>query len=163
MAAPLAALVLVLLVVLRVIKQQTPREVSLQTELKVLKAEQDEIDVKEEFAKHAKLQRKINKLTDELNSIRSSNLKLSVTIQWGVKIGLHILHKFCYVLLIWCFKEHPMVYLKEDWTWPLGRVLAFPSGQSGTIGVTWWVIACSLVIRKMHHLLKSQTLQTLKS
>ncbi|KAJ8027108.1 Tail-anchored protein insertion receptor WRB [Holothuria leucospilota] len=141
--------------VLSLLHKQGEQELHLQAELRKLKEEQDRIDIKDEFAKHAKLQRKMNKVTDELKSIRNSKFKRHLIIQWGVTIFLHFVHKLCYLMVIWSLREKPVIQMKYEWTWPIGSILAFPCGQPGAIGITWWVVASSLVIRESHRLLSA--------
>lgn len=56
-------------------------------------------------------------------------------------------------MVIWSLREKPIIQMKYEWTWPIGLILAFPSGHRGAIGITWWVITSSLVIRESHRLL----------
>ena len=50
----------------------TDNELSIRTEIKDLKSEQDTISMTEEFAKHAKLQRRIDKLSAEVKRLGMS-------------------------------------------------------------------------------------------
>ncbi|XP_071956650.1 guided entry of tail-anchored proteins factor 1-like [Antedon mediterranea] len=134
--------------VLNIIFQVSRKELNLQASLLQLQSEKDEVNVKDEFPKYARLERKINKIVAELKDARNTHRFDSFKVRWILNIAGKCLYAFGFLVLVWCYRTIPIVTLNENWLFPLARVLAFPTGQSGSIGITCWVLICNVVIDK---------------
>ncbi|XP_022081860.1 tail-anchored protein insertion receptor WRB-like [Acanthaster planci] len=134
--------------VMKVLFQDSEMERSIKVQMKNLVEEQSKLHVKEEFPKFARIDRKINKLRDELKKIRQSKTAKSFTISWGLTIALNSLQTVCLVSLIWMYRYEPLLVLNEDWFWPLSWFIAFPSGVPGAIGITCWILICNNVLKR---------------
>ncbi|XP_041462021.1 guided entry of tail-anchored proteins factor 1-like [Lytechinus variegatus] len=124
-------------------------------ELQDLLDQQSEINMKEEFAKYAKVERKIIKLKEELKSLKNSQVATRFTVSWGLTLALNTVYSIFMIGLIWTYRYEPVILLEEEWTWPFGRILAFPCGVPGAIGITAWLAVCSAMVARLQESVKS--------
>jgi len=120
----------------------------LENELNSLIAQQEQINMMDEFAKYAKLQRKILPLKEELkvmaNDITQKHLMVQTFFQW-------IFHSIFSVLLlyqIYMHKYEPVLVVPPELVNPnvLAKIVAFPTGIPGNVGCVFWLIICKLTI-----------------
>ncbi|XP_003730057.2 tail-anchored protein insertion receptor WRB [Strongylocentrotus purpuratus] len=111
--------------------------------------QQSEIDMKEEFAKYAKIERKIIKLKEELKSLKKSQVATRFTVSWGITLALNTIYSVFMIGLIWSYRYEPVILLEEEWAWPFGRILAFPCGIPGAVGITAWLAVCSAMVARL--------------
>lgn len=110
-----------------------------------LKTEQSQINITENFAKHSRLQRKINGIDEKLNDLRSdrNNITVHFAITYGVKLflGLLILISSLY------FRNTPVFHIDERITLiPFDRIISYPN-EKNTVSFHFWVLCCSSVAR----------------
>ncbi|WAR06982.1 GET1-like protein, partial [Mya arenaria] len=70
----------------------TDEELNLRQQVRDLKAEQGAVSMSEEFAKYMKLQRKIDKLVEQVKKMGSSRSSKITMFSMGVKFLINILH-----------------------------------------------------------------------
>ncbi|XP_072178521.1 guided entry of tail-anchored proteins factor 1-like [Diadema setosum] len=124
-------------------------EIEKREALQLLQDQQSSISMKDEFAKYAKLERKITKLKEELKSLKNSQVATRFTISWGISLALNAIYTVGILWLVWTYRYEPVILLPEEWCWPLGRLLSFPCGIPGSVGITVWLGACSVVIGRI--------------
>ncbi|XP_038078716.1 guided entry of tail-anchored proteins factor 1-like [Patiria miniata] len=134
--------------VTKILFQDSQVEGSLKIKIKKLGDEQSELNVKEEFPKFARIDRKINKLKDELKKIRQSKTAKSFTVSWGLTLALNSVQTCCFIFLIWRYRHEPMLILNEEWLWPLSWFIAFPSAVPGAVGITCWILLCNNILKR---------------
>ncbi|XP_033105304.1 tail-anchored protein insertion receptor WRB-like [Anneissia japonica] len=144
--------------ILKIAFRVSSKELDLQTSLLDLQSEKDQVDVKEEFAKYAKIERKINKVVTELKEARNARRFDIFKVSWILNLAGKFLCAVGFVIMIWSYRTSPLVTLKEEWLFPLAGILAFPTGQSGSIGITCWVLICKIVIEKSNVMNKLKTI-----
>ena len=128
--------------------QENEKELQLRKDLKQLEEEIKTINMVDQFAQYAKLERKINKAKDELAKYKKSKSEVFLKLKLGTNIIFHIVQLICMLFIIWNYRSEPLISLPSGWVWPVGRILAFPTGISGAIGVTAWLLVCRSVVRK---------------
>ncbi|XP_018604198.2 guided entry of tail-anchored proteins factor 1 [Scleropages formosus] len=127
-------------------QKDAEQEMEMRTEIQNLKRELATISMMDEFARYARLERKINKMTDKLKThvkMRSAQL---AKIKWVVKIFFYVLQAALMICLIWTYYNDPVTVLPSKWITPLERVVAFPSGVAGGVGITCWLVVCNKVV-----------------
>jgi len=112
---------------------------NVEAEISLLKREQSDISMVKEFARYARLQRKINKLNEQLkNNIRenaSKNLKIKLT--WNVLLYVFsgILHL---VFVYYNYRRTVLHELPSDLFSPISWLVRWPSSQVDTMSFLFW-------------------------
>lgn len=123
-------------------------ERSVWSEILKLKAEQKGISMKDEFAAYSKLQRKINKLENQLKDDSQTrigkNLAVKSTVQLVLQVGVGVT---TLLSVIW-FRREPIVALKGD-LFPLTTMLRYPSDMPNAISTHVWVLITNVSIRTL--------------
>ncbi|KAL1474340.1 hypothetical protein MTO96_038049 [Rhipicephalus appendiculatus] len=135
--------------VLQVISQETEMESNMRRQVCDLRAELGSMNIVDEFAKYAKIQRKINKMSEELahqaqlKSMYTFKVRLAATALLYALVGVTVAY------LVWNYRSQPIVILPEAWLSPIGSLLAPASGSPGGIGLTPWLLVSSSVGRQI--------------
>ncbi|CAB4417543.1 unnamed protein product [Rhizophagus irregularis] len=103
----------------------------------------------DQFAKWAKLRRKLDSKMSELEKITTSlgYLKTSFEIKfttflWVVTNGIQI------VMVIW-YRSSPVFYLPQDWFSPISWIFSMPFAPSGSVSVPFWFLVCRKFVKKV--------------
>ncbi|XP_064628898.1 guided entry of tail-anchored proteins factor 1-like [Lineus longissimus] len=107
------------------------------------------IHMVDEFAKYARVERQIIKLTEQKKKFDSKRGDLVQKLKIGVTAGFHIVKVVLTLLLMWFYRHTPIIILPESWMAPLGSFISLPSGVSGGIGVVFWLIVCNTSINQL--------------
>ncbi|KAJ8712198.1 hypothetical protein PYW07_005040 [Mythimna separata] len=118
------------------------------SEIVKLKAEQKKISMKDEFAAYSKLQRKINRLENQLKDDSQTRIGKNMAVKSTVRMGLQIGLGFLTVLSVIWFRREPIVALKGD-LFPLSGILRFPSDMPNSISSHVWVGISNVAVRTL--------------
>ncbi|KAF0298992.1 Tail-anchored protein insertion receptor WRB [Amphibalanus amphitrite] len=127
---------------------ETPAQASLRAQIREQRAQLHSMNMVDEFASYARVERKLNKLQAELNAIASQNrtnelkLRLMVTSISYCITGVSML----YVMLF--YGSAPVLRLPAAALFPLGYLLAMPGCPSGCVSATTWVLISGSVVRR---------------
>ncbi|RMX58490.1 hypothetical protein pdam_00010772 [Pocillopora damicornis] len=111
-----------------------------------LKDEQMKISAQDEFARYMRLERKIKKLNEELSQIvkqRSEKITVRSKILTAIFMGLL---GVCHMAFVFVYRKEPVVLLPVQWFYPLNRILAFPTGIPGAVGLPCWIVTSNKII-----------------
>lgn len=114
--------------------------------IQTMKRELASVNMMDEFARYARLERKINKMTDALKTFVKSRTSLQAKMKWVVNIVYYVLQAVLMISLIWRYYADPVMVLPSKWISPLERMVAFPSGVAGGVGITCWLVVCNKVV-----------------
>lgn len=131
---------------LKVLQKDAEQEMEMRTEIQNMRLELSTISMMDEFARYARLERKINKMTDKLKTHVKSRAAQQAKIKWIVNIIFYILQAALMVSLIWKYYADPVTVVPSKWISPLERLVAFPSGVAGGVGITCWLVVCNKVV-----------------
>nr|XP_022293678.1 tail-anchored protein insertion receptor WRB-like [Crassostrea virginica] len=132
----------------RYVYKITDNELSIRTEIKDLKSEQDTISMTEEFAKHAKLQRRIDKLSAEVKRLAAvRNSKIAV-VNIGVKAGIYVCQAILMLVIVLTNRSEPLLLFPENWFYPFHNIVALPTGVPGGLGVVCWIMVCRTAVNR---------------
>uniref|UniRef100_A0A2S2PQY0 Guided entry of tail-anchored proteins factor 1 n=1 Tax=Schizaphis graminum TaxID=13262 RepID=A0A2S2PQY0_SCHGA len=108
-------------------------------EISVLKNEQSQISIVKEFAKHTKLQRRINKLNEELKTHIRENSSKNLKTKFMCKVSLYAFSILLNFLFVY-YNYHKTVLreLPTNWFIPLSWLVRWPSSQVGTMSFVFW-------------------------
>ncbi|KAI8053178.1 WRB/Get1 family [Gilbertella persicaria] len=128
----------------RVMKQQKMKRDALQ-----LKAELSQTSSQDEFAKWAKLRRKLDKATADLEKLSSEIAFSKTAFELKVKSVLwFVVHGSQLVMVMW-FRKSAVFYLPPGWFGPAQRFLSWPFAPAGSVSVAVWFAACRRMIKAL--------------
>ncbi|KAM7322354.1 hypothetical protein ACRRTK_019195 [Alexandromys fortis] len=146
----------------RVLQKDAEQESQMRAEIQDMKQELSTVNMMDEFARYARLERKINKMTDKL---KTHGTHLAVTcnlavkartaqlakIKWFISVAFYILQAALMISLIWKYYSVPVAVVPSKWITPLDRLVAFPTRVAGGIGITCWILVCNKVVAIVLH------------
>uniref|UniRef100_A0A8C4ZB27 Guided entry of tail-anchored proteins factor 1 n=1 Tax=Gadus morhua TaxID=8049 RepID=A0A8C4ZB27_GADMO len=130
----------------RVVQKDAEQESEMRTEIQEMKKEHSSISMMDEFARYARLERKINKTTDKLKTHVKSRTAQQAKMKWVVNILFYILQAALMISLIWKYYSDPVTVIPSKWIAPVERLVAFPTGVTGGVGITCWLVVCNKVV-----------------
>ncbi|XP_041734490.1 guided entry of tail-anchored proteins factor 1 isoform X1 [Coregonus clupeaformis] len=130
----------------KVLQNDAEQERDMRAEIQEMKKEHNSVSMMDEFARYARLERKINKMTDKLKTHVKSRTAQQAKMKWMVNIGFYILQAALMISLIWKYYADPVTVVPSKWIAPLERLVAFPSGVAGGVGITCWLVVCNKVV-----------------
>lgn len=133
--------------ILQIITSERELESNLRRQVCDLKAELGSINMVDEFAKYAKIQRKINKVTDELSHQAQVRSTYTFKVRIIVTAVLYAIMGFSLLYLMIYYNSVPILQLPSKWLYPLNRFLALPSDVPDGIGIPAWLLVCHTVGR----------------
>ncbi|GFU33855.1 guided entry of tail-anchored proteins factor 1 [Nephila pilipes] len=135
--------------VLQVITRETELEANLRRQACDLKAELGSISMVDEFAKYAKIKRKVIKVTDELSHQADVRSSYTMKVRLIATFALYALMSCTVIFLLWNYRKIPVIVLPEEYLYPFNSLLSYPSGVPGGISLTSWLFICGTVGRAM--------------
>ncbi|XP_062843430.1 guided entry of tail-anchored proteins factor 1 [Trichomycterus rosablanca] len=130
----------------KIFQKDADQEMEMRTEIQNMRLELSSISMMDEFARYARLERKINKMTDKLKTHVNSRSAQQAKIKWVVNIIFYVLQAALMISLIWKYYADPVTVVPSKWIVPLERLVAFPSGVAGGVGITCWLVVCNKVV-----------------
>ncbi|KAG0224072.1 GET complex subunit get1 [Actinomortierella wolfii] len=132
-------------------KDKVAKQRLLKKEVLTLKNELGRTSSQDEFAKWAKLRRKMDsrvadleKLTSDLHMTKAAFELKFKGVLWFVTSGLQ------FILVFW-YRRSPVFYLPYGWFGPAEFFLALPFAERGAVSISVWFFFC----RKVVHLVAS--------
>ncbi|CAF93203.1 unnamed protein product [Tetraodon nigroviridis] len=113
----------------KMVQKDAEQESEMRAEIHEMKKEQSTISMMDEFARHARLERKINKMTDKLKTHVKSRTAQQAKMKWVAALMIS---------LIWKFYSDPVTVVPSRWIAPVERLVAFPTGVAGNQPFTGW-------------------------
>ncbi|XP_031571064.1 tail-anchored protein insertion receptor WRB-like [Actinia tenebrosa] len=135
--------------IIRILNKSDPKEDESVAQMKKLIAEQQLISAQDEFAKYARLQRKIDKLKDEVNSFGSERRKAEGKHKLISKVLIMMSIFAIHITFLIMYRKDPVIILPHQWFYPFTFILSLPTGISGAIGLPCWMLTCNKIIEKI--------------
>lgn len=130
----------------RVLQKDAEQESQMRAEIQDMKQELSTVNMMDEFARYARLERKINKMTDKLKTHVKARTAQLAKIKWFISVAFYVLQAALMISLIWKYYSVPVAVVPSKWITPLDRLVAFPTRVAGGIGVTCWILVCNKVV-----------------
>ncbi|WRT68605.1 uncharacterized protein IL334_005583 [Kwoniella shivajii] len=120
------------------------------------KAELSKTSSQDEFAKWAKIRRRLDKSIADLEKLNQS--VGSSKSSFGVKFKsiIWILTSGSKLILVWWFRKQPVFWLPSGWVpGPLVWLLSFPSAPLGSVSSGVWSTVCTRVLVSIEEIVKA--------
>ncbi|CAL7943626.1 unnamed protein product [Xylocopa violacea] len=111
----------------------------LRNDLINLKQEIVGISIVDEFSKYAKLQRKYNKLENTLKEKANERLSSRMKVQMSITYGFRILNGLLMMVLLYLYRNKPVIILPKGILWPIQSLLSWPSSHENSISFMMWL------------------------
>ncbi|XP_060081140.1 guided entry of tail-anchored proteins factor 1-like [Ylistrum balloti] len=128
-------------------------ELNLRSQVKELKAEQDSISMTDEFARYAKIQRRIDKLMTQVKESNSTRMQKSSLLSLIVRIGIYVIQAFTMLSLVFRYRNEPLLMFPSEWFYPLQKFVALPTGIPGALGIACWIMLCTATVYRIKQFL----------
>ncbi|CAL1540296.1 unnamed protein product [Lymnaea stagnalis] len=127
-------------------------EMNTRAEIKDLKEQQSGLSATDNFAQYARLQRKIDKLLSVIKE-KGNSRKQSITyVRIGVSAGIYILHAVIMLSFMFLLRREPLLLVNASWFSPVGKIISFPTGIPGAVGLGCWVLVSNSVVQRVKKL-----------
>ncbi|KAG8876811.1 GET complex subunit get1, partial [Tulasnella sp. 331] len=126
----------------------------LKTSILTAKKELSEISAQDQFAKWAKLRRKMDKELADLEKLNSelSGNKTAFSLKFGTAIW--IFTTGAQFAIGWWYRKTPVFYLPRGWFGPAAWYLSLPFAPAGSVSCGAWQMACKRVIGMMERVVR---------
>lgn len=132
------------------LKMPSKKERELSMEISALRQQQSQISMTDNFAAHAKLQRKINNIEMELKNVSDGRYTNNYEFQLGVTYGTKLIFGLILLCIAVYYRYTPVYVFPETITWyPLSSIISFPNEQAGAVSVHFWLIVSNAVARRL--------------
>ncbi|XP_046573650.1 guided entry of tail-anchored proteins factor 1-like [Haliotis rubra] len=128
-------------------------ELDLRSQVRDLKSDQESVNMADEFARYMKIQRKIDKIMGQLKQLGSSRSQRLTMLKVGIKMAIHVVHALTMLSLVLTYRNEPLLELPSSYFFPFSRIVAFPTGIPGGVGIACWVLVCSTVVFRARRLI----------
>nr|8CR2_C Chain C, Guided entry of tail-anchored proteins factor CAMLG,Guided entry of tail-anchored proteins factor 1 [Homo sapiens]8CR2_D Chain D, Guided entry of tail-anchored proteins factor CAMLG,Guided entry of tail-anchored proteins factor 1 [Homo sapiens] len=135
----------------RVLQKDAEQESQMRAEIQDMKQELSTVNMMDEFARYARLERKINKMTDKLKTHVKARTAQLAKIKWVISVAFYVLQAALMISLIWKYYSVPVAVVPSKWITPLDRLVAFPTRVAGGVGITCWILVCNKVVAIVLH------------
>ncbi|XP_030887170.1 tail-anchored protein insertion receptor WRB isoform X2 [Leptonychotes weddellii] len=135
----------------RLLQKDAEQEAQMRAEIQDMKQELSTVNMMDEFARYARLERKINKMTDKLKTHVKARTAQLAKIKWVISVAFYVLQAALMVSLIWKYYSVPVAVVPSKWITPLDRLVAFPTRVAGGVGITCWILVCNKVVAIVLH------------
>uniref|UniRef100_A0A2K5XSZ8 Uncharacterized protein n=1 Tax=Mandrillus leucophaeus TaxID=9568 RepID=A0A2K5XSZ8_MANLE len=109
------------------------------------------VNMMEEFASYAMLERKINKMADKLKTHVKAQTTQLAKIKWMTSVTFYVLQVALMISLIWKYYSVAVAVVRRKWITPPDHLVAFPTRIAGGVGITCWILVCNKIVAIVLH------------
>ncbi|KAL7301697.1 hypothetical protein TKK_0005696 [Trichogramma kaykai] len=113
-----------------------------------LKTQMNSISMVDEFAKYARLQRKYNKLNDQLKDKLNDNTQQRLKVRFFLNCGLKTFTILVSAILVFIYRYEPVIRYSEGLFFPFESILSWPTGQENCISLPMWMFVVRTSVSK---------------
>ncbi|KAG8979659.1 GET complex subunit get1 [Tulasnella sp. JGI-2019a] len=126
----------------------------LKTSILTTKKELSETSAQDQFAKWAKLRRKVDKELADLERLNSelASSKSAFSLKFGTAVW--IFTGGAQLAIGWWYRKTPVFYLPRGWFGPASYWLSWPFAPAGSVSCGAWQMACRRVIGMMERVVR---------
>jgi len=113
----------------------------------------------DEFAKWAKLRRKVDKGLSDLENLNAEQSAKRNAISLKFNTVLWVLTSGLQLFIMWWYRKEAVFYVPRGWYGPAEWLLALPSAPRGAVSCTTWQMACQRTIKVVERVVRDLSLQ----
>ncbi|XP_066998997.2 guided entry of tail-anchored proteins factor 1 [Anabrus simplex] len=125
----------------------TSQEKSLQNDEMKIRNEMANISMVDEFAKHARLQRKLIRVQEDLRTAANSRMSSYRKTRLFLSYSAQLVITLTFMAFVWMNYYTLVAVLPSKWLWPFGFILSWPTGVEGGISIMWWILLLGTGVR----------------
>ncbi|KAJ3054479.1 GET complex subunit get1 [Rhizophlyctis rosea] len=129
--------------------EKTARFASYKQEITTLRRDLTGTSAQDEFAKWAKMRRRLDKLSVEYQSLAKELATSRSAFHLQFSLGMRALMFGAQILLLALYRSVAIFYLPHDWLGPFSRLLSLPSAPIGSVSVLVWYYACRHSLKRV--------------
>jgi len=126
----------------------------LKSDILATKAEMQRTSAQEQFAKWAKLRRKVDKGLEDLDKLNKQLVTVKASFAAGFRPVLWILTSGVQLVVGWWYGKQAVFYVPASVLGPLTWWLSFPFAPAGSVSCMVWQLACQRVIKIAERLVR---------
>lgn len=138
-----------LVMALKLFCKKSQLEMDMEREIMEIKSKLDQISMVDEFAKYAKLQRKLNALRERLKVESNESRELFNSMKYVTSFAVDLFWSAICFYIIWTNMNTPLMHLNPAWLTPLNSFIGWPSAVGGDLGILSWYIVVKNVTKKL--------------
>ncbi|XP_017881974.1 tail-anchored protein insertion receptor WRB-like [Ceratina calcarata] len=125
---------------------RSKQDVELRNDLINVKQEMGGVSILDEFSKYAKLQRRYNKLENELKEKANERQWFRMKVEAYITYSFRILNGILILILLYLYGNKPVIILPKGILWPLQSLLSWPCYHEDSISLVMWLVIARLVV-----------------
>ncbi|KAI8869062.1 hypothetical protein GQ42DRAFT_32615 [Ramicandelaber brevisporus] len=130
-------------------KQETQRHSALRHDIITLKHQLRQTSSQDEFAKWAKMRRRLDALIAENDKLTNRIAYARTAFELKISVGCWVAVYGFRALIVLLYHKSPMFFLPLRWFDPMTPLLSYPSAPKGSVSVYTWSFACHRALRIM--------------
>ncbi|WWC63511.1 uncharacterized protein I303_106114 [Kwoniella dejecticola CBS 10117] len=120
------------------------------------KAELGATSSQDEFAKWAKIRRRLDKGLADLEKLNTQMTSSKGSFTTKFKTFLWVITSGSKLVLVWWFRKKPVFWLPEGWVpYPIAWLISFPSAPIGSVSSGAWSTICTRVLVSLEEIVKA--------
>eukprot|EP00128_Syssomonas_multiformis_P018421 Colp12_sorted_trinity150504_noHs@22768 len=117
-----------------------------ESEVFTIQSELKTISMQDEFARYARLERKLHKEKEVLQRLSAKLSGKENSIAKNILFGTRAIMGVLHIILFVMYRTEPIFFLPSEWLSPLGSFIAAPTGVEGAVGILFWMFVCRQVV-----------------
>lgn len=118
-------------------------------EIKTLELELANINMQDEFSKYSKMQRKINKMSTEMNKDMSEQTTFTCDLKRRLSWSFYGVTSILLLFIMIVYKNSPVCYFPENNFTMFNSFIAFPFCEIGQMSCFIWSLCCNTFVVKL--------------
>ncbi|KAK9763572.1 GET complex subunit get1 [Basidiobolus ranarum] len=114
-----------------------------------LKTKLRQTSSQDEFAKWARIRRKLDAATSKYDKLATDLAYDKTGFEVKMSIGSRVVLYGARILVVLWYRYEPMFYLPQGWFSPITFVFSYPAAPTGSVSVLFWFLICQRVVHRI--------------
>ncbi|ORX83911.1 hypothetical protein K493DRAFT_291896 [Basidiobolus meristosporus CBS 931.73] len=118
-------------------------------EILELKTQLRQTSSQDEFAKWARIRRKLDAATAKYDKLATDLAYDKTGFEVKMSIASRVVLYGARITAIFWYRYEPMFYLPQGWFSPITFIFSYPAAPTGSVSVLFWFLICQRVVHKI--------------